>query len=114
MTIYLLISNSSSDFYDFLLSNYFSLWQAIFITDDFGSSEFVSSKGRFESLETATSGTTDRVDGESKTAVIPSTSTVSSINIPSPPAASTFSFGTFRGHGRSNNRYVYMIKPVCL
>ena len=88
---------------------------SIFITEDFGYSEFASSNGRFECLESASSGTTFRVDGESKAAVMPSTTSIASpINIPSPPAASTFSFGSFRDHGRSSNRYVYMLKIVCL
>ena len=55
------------------------------------------------------------LDGEPKAAVISSTTSIASpINIPSPPAVSTFSFGSFRGHGRSNNRYVYMMKIACL
>ena len=36
------------------------------ITEDFGSSEFASSNGRFECLENAITGITYRVDGETK------------------------------------------------
>ena len=46
---------------------------SVFITEDFGSSEFASSNGRFECLESASSGTTLRVDGEPKAVIIPST-----------------------------------------
>ena len=69
----------------------------------------------FECVERAFSGTTFKEDGEPKAAVIPSTTSIASqINISSPPAASTFSFGSFRGHGHSNNRYVYVMKIACL
>ena len=40
--------------------------QANAVTEDFESSEFASSNGKSECLETTTSGTTYRVDGEQK------------------------------------------------
>ena len=49
-----------------------------------------------------------------KLAVMPITSTTSLINITQPPGTSNVSFGSLHGHDRSNNRCVYMIKPVYL
>ena len=58
---------------------------SLFITEDFEYTEFASSNGRFECLETASSSTTFRADGEPKAAVIPCTTSIASpINIPSP------------------------------
>ena len=90
---------------------------SIFLTEDFASSEFASSNGRFECLENAITGTTYRVDGETKlspfnigthSSSLNSNINNTSINTPSLPASSHTTLSSFCNHGR-NSRFVEFV-----